>query len=291
MNYYVYIYLDKLKPGKFQYDDLYFDHEPFYVGKGKEERYLFHLNKVKNNCKYKDCIKFRTIKGNLSNGVEPIIIKMCENLTEDDSLVLEKEIITKIGRIDIKTGPLSNRNDGGKKPQDNYHHDPETKYKISRSGKNRDPEKRYTLLSPGGKVYEDIKLKNFCDEHNLDYQKMRKYSNRGKIKPIRITSIKQSKIETINCVGWEVINKKIIKEIKEKPIRYKLIDPSGNEFLIYSGDMIKDKCIEMGLDQRTLRYYKNKGHIDIKNTTQCSKESINCIGWQFIDIDLLRQGL
>jgi hypothetical protein len=32
--YYVYLFLDKSKPGKFIYDDLEFEYETFYVGKG-----------------------------------------------------------------------------------------------------------------------------------------------------------------------------------------------------------------------------------------------------------------
>lgn len=290
MNYYVYVYLNKLKPGKYQYDNLYFEYEPFYVGKGKKDRHLFHLNKVKNDCKYKDSIKFRIIKENISNGVEPIIIKIEEYLTEDKSLFLEKEVITRIGRLDMNTGPLTNRNDGSIKPQDNYRHDSESKSKISKSSKNRDPEKRYTLISPNGDIYNDIKLNSFCEKYKLDYQKIRKSSNKGKIKPIKSNSIKQSKLETINCVGWQVINKKIVKEITDK-LKYKFIKPDGEEILIYSSDVIKEKCIEFKLDQRTLRYYKNKGVINIKNSTQSSEETINCQGWQFIDLELLHQGL
>lgn len=290
MCYYVYIYLNKLKPGKFKYNDLCFDYEPFYVGKGKGNRYLYHLNKVKNECKYKDSLKFEIIKENILNKTEPIILKVSENLTEDDSLFLEKSIISKIGRLDIITGPLTNINDGGNKPQDNYHHDFESKMKISISGRKRKPENRYDIVSPNGIIYQNVKLLNFCKLHNLDYQKIRKSSNNGVIKKIRITSIRQSKEETLNCVGWEVINKKISKNIQRK-IKYKLIDPNGSEIIIYSGDIIKDRCTEFELDQRTLKYYKNKGKIIIKNTSQCSKESINCIGWEFIDFLNHHQGL
>lgn len=285
MNYYVYIYLNKLKPGKYQYDELLFDYEPFYVGKGKDNRYLSHLNKIKNNCKFKPSTKFKIISDNLSFGIEPSILKIKENLSEDDSLSFEKELIVKIGRIDLNTGPLSNLNDGGMKPQDNYHHSNDTKYKISISGKNREPEKRYTIISPTMQVYEDIKLSIFCKQNDLDYQKMRKSSNTGKIKPIRVTSIKQSKKETINCIGWEVINKKITNAKSKKPV-FKLISPDNTEYIIYKGDVIRDKCIELDLDQRTLRYYKNKGVINIKNINQ-SKRAINCNGWQFIALQNL----
>jgi hypothetical protein len=286
MNYYVYIYLNKNKPGEYSYDDVSFDYEPFYVGKGKGKRYLYHLNKVRNNSKYKSNLKFRIIEENIKFGLEPIIIRY-DNLTEEQSLILEKSLIKKIGRIDIKCGPLTNRNDGGLKPQDNYHHDEESKNKISISGKNRNAEERYTLISPDGLKYENIKLNVFCNDNNLDYQKMRKSSNKGIIS-IRSTSIKQSKSKTINCIGWEVINKKLFKQIK-KDVKYKLIDPIGNETLIYSGDMIKNVCEKFNLDQRTLRYYKNKGIIKIKNKNQCSNRSINCQGWQFIDLGIPHQ--
>ena len=32
--YYVYIYIDPRKPGKFKYGEYEFDYEPFYIGKG-----------------------------------------------------------------------------------------------------------------------------------------------------------------------------------------------------------------------------------------------------------------
>jgi hypothetical protein len=278
--FYVYIYLNKLKPiDSYNYDDLTFNYEPFYVGKGKDKRFLYHLNKVKNKCKFKSSIKFNIIKEHIENDIEPLILKI-ENLSEKESLNLEKEIIKKIGRLDLNTGPLTNRNDGGHKPQDNYHHDEISKEKISISGKNRMAEDRYKIISPDGKIYDNIKLLNFCRDNNLDYQKMRKSSNEGKIK-IRITSIKQSKKETLNCIGWEVINKKTgEKNIK---INYKFIDSNNREFLLYKGDMIKDFCKKFNLDVRTIRYYKNKGKIKIKNKSQSKIESINCEDWEFID--------
>lgn len=286
--YYVYVYLNTLRPGNFNYENFLFDYEPFYVGKGKDDRMYHHLNKVKNTCKYKSNSKFSIIEECIKNNTDPIIIKLFDNLTEDDSLIKENEIIKKIGRLDLNTGPLTNKNDGGLKPQDNYHHDDNAKMKISIGGKKRDPEKRYDLVSPDGILYTDVKLNIFCIDHNLDYQKIRKSSNKGKIKPIRVTSIKQSKPETINCVGWEVINKKVKKEIKiNRHLKYKLISPNKVEYLIYSDEFIKDKCNELELDARTLRYYKNTGVISIKNTTQGNIKSINCQGWQFIDLETL----
>ena len=42
--YYVYAYLDPRKGGKFKYEDIEFDYEPFYIGKGKNSRMIRHLN-------------------------------------------------------------------------------------------------------------------------------------------------------------------------------------------------------------------------------------------------------
>jgi len=288
--YYVYVYLNTLNPGKFDYEDISFEYEPFYIGKGKDDRMYHHLNKVKNSSKYKPNEKFNIIENCIKSKNDPIIVKLFDNLTEDHSLIKENEIIKKIGRFDLNKGPLTNRNDGGLKPQDNYHHNNESKMKISIGGKNRDPEKRYDMISPDGLLYTNVKLNSFCTEHKLDYQKIRKSSNKGKIKAIRITSIKQSKPETINCVGWEVINKKIINKVDiERYPKYKIISPDKIEYLIYSDEFIKYKCDELQLDVRTLRYYKNTGVIFIKNTTQGSIKSINCQGWQFIDLESLHQ--
>jgi len=278
--YYVYIYLNILRPGNYIYQDLHFDYEPFYVGKGKNKRYLYHLEKVKNKCKYKKSDKFEIIESIVNSGNEPIIIKY-DNLCEDYALVLEKKTIRKIGRFDLGKGPLCNRNDGGHKPQDNYHHDLESKKKISITSKNREAENRYTLISNDGTIYDNIKLNVMCIKFNLDYQKIRKSANKGVIKEIKRTSIKQSKQSTINCVGWELINKKVIKKEIKLP-KYKLMSPNGFEHFIYSDTFIKDKCLELNLDQRTLRYYKNKGVINIKNINLCNERTINCIGWQFI---------
>lgn len=35
--FYVYVYLDPRNPGKYNYDDLSFDYEPIYIGKGKKK--------------------------------------------------------------------------------------------------------------------------------------------------------------------------------------------------------------------------------------------------------------
>jgi hypothetical protein len=47
--YYVYLYLDPRKEGKFKYGDYEFDYEPFYVGKGHGNRLFEHLRPSRLN--------------------------------------------------------------------------------------------------------------------------------------------------------------------------------------------------------------------------------------------------
>lgn len=112
MDYYVYVYLDPRFPGVYEYGEHNFNYEPFYVGKGRNWRFRNHLLKVKRG-KYPNLPKFHIIKQILDSGMEPIIIKYKENLKEEESFLIEKDLIDKIGRKDIKKGPLRNLSNGG----------------------------------------------------------------------------------------------------------------------------------------------------------------------------------
>jgi len=108
--YYTYLYLNPLKKGYYYFGKFKFEYEPFYVGKGKGNRYLEHLkiNKRRIN-KYKQSI-LDEIK---INDKEPIIIKLYDNITEYSAFRLEKLLIKIIGRMDKGNGTLTNLTDGG----------------------------------------------------------------------------------------------------------------------------------------------------------------------------------
>lgn len=130
--FYVYMYLDPRKPGKYQYPNLNicFLYEPFYVGKGKGLRMAEHLNRVKCGSKYIfNSFKSNKIKNILKEGLKPFILILKVNLTEEEAFILEKRTILNIGRSDLKLGPLCNFTDGGEGSSGRKHSE-ETKSKL-----------------------------------------------------------------------------------------------------------------------------------------------------------------
>jgi hypothetical protein len=112
-DFYVYIYLDPLKPGKYTYPEigLSFLYEPIYVGKGRKNRYLYHIR-----CAYWKCYRgifIDRIKNILSHNVYPLVLKLSDSLTERESSNKEIHFIGNIGRLDKGTGTLLNKTRGG----------------------------------------------------------------------------------------------------------------------------------------------------------------------------------
>jgi hypothetical protein len=110
MNTYVYIYLNPLKPGNYNYNQYKFDYEPMYVGKGILDRYYSHIKKCKKNTKTHFLAKLKQL---LNNNLYPIIIKLHENLDNITACKYEMELIQLIGRLSDNTGPLFNITPGG----------------------------------------------------------------------------------------------------------------------------------------------------------------------------------
>jgi group I intron endonuclease len=108
--YYVYVYLDPRKKGEYVYGDYKFDYEPFYVGKGKDYRHKRHLNESQLS---DNSHKSNLIKKLINNGQYPDILIIKEYLNQNEAFELEKKLIFEIGRYDLKTGPLTNKTEGG----------------------------------------------------------------------------------------------------------------------------------------------------------------------------------
>ena len=109
--FYVYVYLDQRKSGKWYYGDEVFDFQPFYVGKGTNNRDIQHLCPYMLSCKTH---KSSTIKSIIKDtGQLPIHYRIYENISQQDATDIEIDIIKQFGRRDLGTGILCNHTDGG----------------------------------------------------------------------------------------------------------------------------------------------------------------------------------
>lgn len=156
--YYVYVWLDPRKQGKYKYGDHKFLHEPLYVGKGTGRR--LGTSKHEHN----------PILQNKLQKMKPIILILFNKLTEKKSIELEKLLISLIGRR-VNGGPLCNLTDGGDGISGHIH-SKETKLKMSEATKNRKPVSEETKK----KISETKTGRKLTKEH---IEKIRK-SNTGK---------------------------------------------------------------------------------------------------------------
>lgn len=111
--YYVYVYLDPRKSGKYVYEDVEFDYEPFYVGKGHGDRINEHLHTIGKTNPTNSFMVSKVNRIFEGTGQYPIRRKLEDGLTDADALALEQEWIGRIGRADLEEGPLTNHTNGG----------------------------------------------------------------------------------------------------------------------------------------------------------------------------------
>lgn len=84
---------------------------PFYIGKGKGKRKLFHLREALNGRDKGSCIL--EVKKLLESEILPEIFVLKDGLTEWEAFDFEKQLIADWGRKELGTGPLCNLTDGG----------------------------------------------------------------------------------------------------------------------------------------------------------------------------------
>lgn len=114
-NFYVYLYLNPLKPSTYKTSFGDYKYEPIYVGKGTGSRIYHHITPKMleiNNHRYN---LFNKIINKIGKGAykKSYIVKVKDNLTNDEALDLEYDIMHELGtRYDIhpqiKRGPLLN---------------------------------------------------------------------------------------------------------------------------------------------------------------------------------------
>lgn len=203
--YYVYAYLDPRKPGIFKYGDYCFEYEPFYIGKGTKSRLLRHLKDVSRNP-----IKINKINKIKSEGLLPKIIKIIDNISNVESLEIEKNLIRIIGRSCKYEGPLTNYSDGGetyigykhKKEYIDKLNKPVIKYNL-----NGDILDEYSSVKEAGeknKIYPQT-ISQICSGNIKIYKNMYIFLYKGDIFKNRIRG---KKAYPVIRLGYDGINKK-----------------------------------------------------------------------------------
>lgn len=110
---------------------------PFYIGKGRNRRWLQH----ERQCQSEKTPKAEIIRSMLARGLDVPKRKLAEGLTNEEAVALEKRLIAEIGRLH-EGGPLTNRVAGG---AGNWLPSPETRQKLSEHAKGRSEEHRARL--------------------------------------------------------------------------------------------------------------------------------------------------
>jgi hypothetical protein len=224
--YYVYVFLNCLKPGKFKYGNYEFEYEPFYIGKGKGDRIKTSLNnynnkdskKCKNHYKRNKINKIKSLGGDIK------ILKIYSNIKENYALFIERYLIFRIGKSIEGKGPLVNICNGGEGVS-GYKHSKETLKKISQKSKNR-------IVSE-------------------ETRKKISISNKGRIK----TSEERKKL-SISHTGKKLSDetKKKLSIINSKPkpklrSKYEVTYPDGRKVIV---EYLEDFCLKNKLNYNSM---------------------------------------
>lgn len=272
LDYYVYVLMDSSKPGKYIYDEYEFNYEPFYIGKGRN-------NRIKDTFYDKSPFKYNKIKKLKENNIDIISLKIVENISNNDAMNLEIKLITLIGRRDDNKGTLVNQTDGGD-GRSNSKQTEETKNKISKNRKGKGigwKHKKETLFimsknqtGEGNGFYgkfhtDDVKIdqsKRVSGDKHPMYGKKHNKSTISILKDHRKNNISNTKIKE-TC---QVFNKKVLMYdlsmnfIKEFiSVKEASIETDINESII-------SKCCRGDIKSPTRFYFKYKNEEDkIKN--------------------------
>ena len=146
------------------------DRTPYYIGKGNGDRVYRKRSKGINAPKDKNRI-----------------IKLKQNLTEEEAFRHEIYMIAVFGRKDLGTGIINNKTNGGEGVS-GYTHTEETKKKISEIGKGREckqeTRKKLSEASKGKSISEETKRKMSevkKGENNPNYGKEMSEEHKQKI--------------------------------------------------------------------------------------------------------------
>lgn len=284
MEYYIYVYLDTRKPGKYKYGEYEFEYEPFYIGRGRSERYYQHVRHSYGD--KKQSLKVRIIRAiRKETGKNPIILKIKDNITYDFSLIQENYFIKLIGRRDLEKGPLVNWTNGGEGSKElshiirkrigqkvsENHNNPNSKFqKIMKSKKFSETMKK-AMTGEGNHMYGKKGKDNpnygrgkNVYQYKLNGELVREWPNSNIVKnELGIDRVgverrcKRNSHKHYKGFIWSYKNKPDETFIKFRSI--KLIDGVYN-VLLYNGEMLSYTCIrslskDLNINRKLLRSY------------------------------------
>ena len=282
MEYYIYIYLNPLKPGKYQYKKFNFEFEPFYIGLGKKNRINHHI--IRSRYKEKKKL-YKTLKDNiilkiLKNNIEPIRFKLYENITLESAIRLEKYLINLIGRRDINSGTLANLTDGG---------DGMVGYKYT--DEQKEQKRKFTIELWNNGIFDNRQISGennyFYNKHHTEETKEKirikigdsrkgeknsNYGNKWSEEEKQIAS-KRQKENHAHLTGENNSSKRVDvrKKISDGKLgeknpnakKWLLISPENEEFIINGG--IKRNLKNFKLTYSMFGYYKDDEKRKTKN--------------------------
>ena len=250
-----------MKIGSFNYKKFKFNNEPFYVGKGFGNRYKVHIQTTINEWKHDhNHHKINRIKKIIRNKMMPIVIFFKENLSENDALKRETNLIQLIGRWDLKTGPLLNLTNGGELPTLN-------KWSIK---KMRDAKLGKFLLDVTKKKMRQshLGMKNhfFGKTHSEKTKLLISKHRKGKFAGVNHPMFGKTHTNKVKKILSE-FRKTIVGEKHPRSRKYELTSPTG-EITIFCGAFDKN-CKKLGISSPVLLRHVAQGIRDNYNGWKC----------------------
>ena len=251
LGFYVYALLDNRYPEKSILNGIELDYRPFYIGKGSNDRVLCHYRKITGT--KEDYLKYQKnrLKGEIiwklirELNYPPTYVILGSNLTEEDALNLEIQLIQELGRRDSNSGNLSNFTDGG----EGFYHpneDQRKKWSKERTGEGNTFFGRKHTQETKDKISRTRKgtpaWNKGIPRTEEEKSKMRKshLSTRGDNNPSKRLEVRKK------------LSEGKLKEKNPNSKEWKILDSETGEIFTFRGG-IKSWCLEKGITYMKLQ--------------------------------------